>query len=70
MASQKSDDWTGLSDVAVRIATSNDEEEPFAAEDISSMVLIKTHEVAEAYLGSTVKIAFVTVSAYFNDSQR
>ncbi|KAL5721830.1 hypothetical protein ACHQM5_005425 [Ranunculus cassubicifolius] len=37
---------------------------------ISSMVLIKMREIAEAYLGSTVKNAVITVPAYFNDSQR
>nr|QCQ29491.1 heat shock protein [Camellia fraterna]QCQ29492.1 heat shock protein [Camellia fraterna] len=46
------------------------EEKLFAAEEISSMVLIKMREIAEAYLGSTVKNAVVTVPAYFNDSQR
>ncbi|CAI9774019.1 unnamed protein product [Fraxinus pennsylvanica] len=34
------------------------------------MVLIKMKEIAEAYLGTTVKNAVVTVPAYFNDSQR
>ncbi|KAJ8766010.1 hypothetical protein K2173_020526 [Erythroxylum novogranatense] len=34
------------------------------------MVLIKMREIAEAYLGTTVKNAVVTVPAYFNDSQR
>ncbi|KAK6163793.1 hypothetical protein DH2020_000657 [Rehmannia glutinosa] len=34
------------------------------------MVLIKMREIAEAYLDSTVKNVVVTVSAYFNDSQR
>ncbi|KAJ4723693.1 Heat shock cognate 70 kDa protein [Melia azedarach] len=47
-----------------------DEEKQFAAEEISSMVLIKMREIAEAYLGSAVKNAVVTVPAYFNDSQR
>lgn len=42
----------------------------FAAEEISSMVLIKMKEIAEAFLGRTVKNAVVTVPAYFNDSQR
>ncbi|TYG40868.1 hypothetical protein ES288_D12G128400v1 [Gossypium darwinii] len=37
---------------------------------ISSMVLTKMKEVAEAYLGQTVKNAVITVPAYFNDSQR
>ncbi|PIA40360.1 hypothetical protein AQUCO_02500212v1 [Aquilegia coerulea] len=46
------------------------EEKQFSAEEISSMVLTKMREIAEAYLGCTVKNAMVTVPAYFNDSQR
>ncbi|KAG0593668.1 hypothetical protein M758_UG008700 [Ceratodon purpureus] len=46
------------------------EEKTFAAEEVSSMVLIKMKEIAEAYLGLTIKNAVVTVPAYFNDSQR
>jgi molecular chaperone DnaK (HSP70) len=34
------------------------------------MVLTKMKEIAEAYIGETIKNAVVTVPAYFNDNQR
>ncbi|XP_057807633.1 heat shock cognate 70 kDa protein-like isoform X2 [Salvia miltiorrhiza] len=52
------------------VVTYKGEEKQFAAEEISSMVLTKMKDVAEAYVGETVNNAVVTVPAYFNDSQR
>jgi len=50
--------------------TTGDGNKVFAAEEVSSMVLTKMKEVAEAYLGKPVTHAVVTVPAYFNDAQR
>jgi len=46
------------------------ERKTFFPEEISSMVLIKMKETAEAFIGAPVTDAVITVPAYFNDSQR
>eukprot|EP00825_Cyclidium_porcatum_P001209 TRINITY_DN1054_c0_g1_i7.p1 TRINITY_DN1054_c0_g1~~TRINITY_DN1054_c0_g1_i7.p1 ORF type:complete len:526 (+),score=124.72 TRINITY_DN1054_c0_g1_i7:541-2118(+) len=42
----------------------------FAVEEVSAQILIKMKEIAESYLGKTIKNAVVTCPAYFNDAQR
>ena len=42
----------------------------YSPSQVGAFVLTKMKETAEAYLGTSVKNAVVTVPAYFNDSQR
>jgi len=60
----------GAADKPVIVVDYKGEVKKFHAEEISSMVLVKMKEIAEAYLSKTIKSAVVTVPAYFNDSQR
>lgn len=60
----------GPRDKPMIVVTYKGEEKQVSAEEISSMVLSKMKEIAEAYLGHAVKNAVITVPAYFNNSQR
>ncbi|KAM1053844.1 hypothetical protein ACFX2I_001259 [Malus domestica] len=60
----------GPHDKPTIVVTHKGQEKQFSAEEISSMLLGKMREIAEAFLGSTVKNAVITVPAYFSDSQR
>jgi len=60
----------GADDKPMIVVQYKGETKKFQAEQISSMVLTKMKEIAEAFLGKTVKSAVITVPAYFNDAQR
>lgn len=60
----------GPSEKPMIVVAYKGEDKQFATEEISSMVLTKMKEIAEAYLGNTIKNVVVTVLAYFNDSQK
>lgn len=60
----------GPEDKPLIVVEYKNEIKKFHPEQISAMVLEKMKEIAESYLGKTVKDAVVTVPAYFNDSQR
>jgi len=50
--------------------TFQDVTKSFHPEEISSLVLSKMKQTAEAFVGQRIKNAVITVPAYFNDSQR
>ena len=60
----------GPGDKPMIVVTYKGEPKQFSPEEISSMVLTKMRETAEAFLGQPIKNAVITVPAYFNDSQR
>ena len=60
----------GPSDAPKVVVTYKGQEKEFLAEEISSMILGKMKDTAEAYLGEAVEDVVITVPAYFNDSQR
>merc|ERR1719480_298405 len=61
---------SGQGDKPMIVVNAQGEEKKFHPEEVSSMILLKMKETAEAYLGGKVNDAVVTVPAYFNDSQR
>nr|GEW78116.1 putative mediator of RNA polymerase II transcription subunit 37c [Tanacetum cinerariifolium] len=60
----------GLSNTPKIVVSYKGQKIKFLAEEISSVILGKMKESAEAYLGKSVNDFVITVPAYFNDSQR
>lgn len=60
----------GPDDKPVIVVKYKGENKKFHPEEISSMVLTKMKETAEAFIGEPIKNAVVTVPAYFSDNQR
>jgi len=61
---------SGTGDKPMIVIEYQGETKKYHAEEVSAMILVKMKETAEAYLGTKVSDAVVTVPAYFNDSQR
>ncbi|CAL5193936.1 unnamed protein product [Lathyrus oleraceus] len=61
---------SGVNDKPMISVKYKGQEKLLCAEEISSMILTKMREIAEAFLEFPVKNAVITVPAYFNDSQR
>ena len=59
---------SGADDKPMIVVKYKGETKKFHPEEISSMVLTKMKETAEAYLSKAVTKAVITVPAYFNDS--
>nr|GEW46333.1 heat shock cognate 70 kDa protein-like [Tanacetum cinerariifolium] len=60
----------GSADKSMIVLEHNGINKEFSPEKISSMILKNLKEAAEAYLGTTVTDAVITVPAYFSDKQR
>ncbi|KAD3067686.1 hypothetical protein E3N88_35566 [Mikania micrantha] len=60
----------GSTDKPIIVLEHKGAEKEFSPEEISSMILKNLKEAAEAYLGTTVTDAVITVPAYFSDKQR
>lgn len=60
----------GVNDTPMIEVCQNGAQKRFTPEEILAIILTKMKETVEAYLGTTVTDAVITVPAYFDDSQR